>query len=72
MSEWKCSICYELFDVNKLPDGAVIVSEMYRRKIVKIGSQTHILRLKLGGRRSSKNFKPASQPVAVEPQAQEI
>jgi hypothetical protein len=64
MSEWKCSICYELFDVNKLPNGAVIVSEMYRRKIIKIGTQTHILRLTLGGRKPKSTTSPAL-PVEI-------
>jgi hypothetical protein len=64
MSEWTCSLCNEPFDADKLPDGAVIVSEMYRRKIVRVGQKTHILRLKHGGRKP-KLTSPA-MPVAIQ------
>ena len=65
MSEWTCSVCDESFDPTRLPKDAVIVSEMCRRKIVRVGTQTHILRLKHGGRKPTSPVMPdVGEPLA--------
>jgi hypothetical protein len=57
-------VCDEPFDPEHLPDGAVIINEYYRTKVVQAGDTVHVLRVGRGARKP-KTLTPA-MPVAVE------